>query len=327
MFNAFAGWSFASSHLLYLVLLVPLAAWWRARNVAKSGAGVRFSSGAALAGLPTTLRQRLLWVPPAARALALVLIIVAMARPQFGFSSESVQSLGLDIALAVDLSDSMKETDLPPNRLAVAKETMLQFVQKRPSDNFALIGYADVAALLCPLTPEYDILAQFIDRLNFGVLGSSTALGDGLALAVRQLDRSDAKSKVVVLLTDGQNTSGQLDPLKAAELAAALEVRVYTIGIGSEVASQSWFNLSAMQQFDPETLKKIASMTGGRYFHATDANTFAEIFKEIDTLERTRRERVVNRDFNEQMALALWPAFFLLLAEFLLARTYLRRLP
>jgi Ca-activated chloride channel family protein len=277
--------------------------------------------------LPRTIWTRLRWLPTFLRTVILVLIVIALARPQYGFSRESVETLGVDIILAVDLSDTMQANDFQPNRLAVAKRAMQEFVAERPSDNFAIVGFGEIAALLCPLTPEFDIVTQFIDRLDFQVLGSATAMGDAILLACDQFEKSEAVSRVLILLTDGRNTAGRIEPLKAAEVAAALGVNIYTIGIGSNNRQRSWFNLNMSAEFDPETLKGISDKTNGQYFHASDSEKFNQIFDEIDSMERTRRERVVNREYDEKMEWFIWPALVLLCLELLLVKTRLRSLP
>ena len=322
------GFRFAAPEWLWLlpalVVVAALRAWWLRRQTPVT---VTFSATGDLATLPRSLWVRLRWLPAVLRFVALALLVVALARPQFGFSRERIQTLGVDIILAVDVSDSMQASDFQPNRLAVAKENMIEFVEGRPGDNFAIVGFGTVAALLCPLTPEFDVIAQFIDRLTFQVLGEATALGDAIALATRQFERSDAKSKVLVLLTDGEATAGRFDPIEAAEIAATLGVRIYPIGIGTEDRRSSWFQMTMAADFNPEVLRQIAAMTGGQYFHASNSTRFEEIFREIDQLERTRRERSVNREFDEKMAWFVWPALALLLLEALLARTRLRVMP
>jgi Ca-activated chloride channel family protein len=280
----------------------------------------RFSSLGLARFAGRTLRTRLLWLPRTLRFLALCLLVAAMARPQHGIGTEKIRALGVDIILVADLSGSMSETDFHPNRLAVAKESMSQFVEGRPSDNIGMVAFADYAALVCPMTPQYQTVKQFIDRLDFRQFGEKTAIGDALALASKHLDKSQAKSKVAVLLTDGAQTAGETDPIKAAEVAAALGITIHTIGIGSE-------RLFTNLEFDPETLQKIADLTGGRYFHATNQQKFQEIFSEIDKMEKSRIEREINVDYDEKMEWFALPALLLLLLEILLARTWLRRLP
>lgn len=293
-----------------------------------TGGSLRYSFIDGMAGLPRSIWLRISWLPAVLRFLVLALLIVGLARPQFGFKKESIETFGVDIMLAVDLSGSMEQDDLKPNRLAIAKHNMTKFVEGRPSDNFGIVGFAEVAALLCPLTPEYDIIRQFIERLDFRLLGENTALGDAIALATLQLDKSDADSKVLILLTDGKRTAGEWDPKSAAESAAALGIRMYTIGIGTKSMRRGYSLLSmAPADFEPELLREMARMTGGAYFHAADSNRFEEIFEEIDRLERTRREHITNRQYDERMEWFIFPAFALFLLELLLSRTRLRRLP
>lgn len=322
------GFRFARPEALWLLLAVPALTLAARRMSCRNRPTLRYPAVAMVRGLRRSLWARLTWLPPALRTAALALLVVALARPQFGFSQENVKTLGVDIILTVDLSDSMRTQDFRPNRLAVAKDSMKSFIEGRPSDNIGIVAFADIAAMLCPLTPEYDIALQFIDRLDFKILGQATALGDALMLSTKRLEGSPAKSKVIVLMTDGRRTAGQHDPLKAAEVAAALGLKVYTIGIGSDRPVSPLMGLAPMESdFDEATLKAIAGRTGARYFHASDAEKFEDIFREIDTMEKTRIEREVNRDYEERMAWFAAAAAALLLLETLLAGTRLRRIP
>jgi len=337
MMLAFAAKSFLPDFVVgarwaapVFLALVPVAifAWWQVRRRAqRSPTGIRFSAVEPLRALPTTVWMRLAWMPRMMRCAALVLLGLGAAQPQFGANSEVVRTLGVDIILVTDLSESMRFNDLRPNRLEVARQAMKDFVDGRPSDNIGIVAFATQVAMLCPLTPEYDIVRQFIDRLDFRILGEATAIGDGLMLAVRRLERSQAKSKVIVLLTDGKNTAGKADPEQAADVAKALGIIVHTIGIGSNGRNEFFSMNVSTQEFDPEMLTFIAKQTGGRYYHATDSKKFSDIFSEIDQLEKTRLERTVNREFDEKMAWFIVPALAFVLIEGLLRGTRLRRLP
>jgi Ca-activated chloride channel family protein len=257
---------------------------------------------------------------------------VALARPQFGYSTESQRTLGVDIVIAVDMSDSMTAEDFHPNRLAAARAAMREFVSERPSDNIGIVGFGSYAAMLCPMTPDVRTVMQFIDLIDFRQLGRETALGDALMLSVKKLEASEAKSKVVVLMTDGQNTAGETEPLKAAEIAAALGITVHTVGIGSDgtdLGRGGGFSalFGTRLSFDPEMLTRIAQMTGGTYHNATDEQRFAQVFEDIDALEKSRIEMETSRDFAEQFQLLVWGAVVLLALELLLGATWLRRLP
>jgi Ca-activated chloride channel family protein len=321
------GFRFAQPAWLLLLPLAVCLPWLHSYLDHRRRAALATGSAEWYAQLPRTWRQRLLWLPPALRALTLSLLVLALARPQQGFTGEVQETIGLDIIIAVDISGSMRADDFRPNRLVAAQENVREFISKRPGDNFGLIGFGEFAAVLCPLTPDAKVFEDFVNRLRFDLLGSATAMGDAIGLAARQFELSEAESRVLLLMTDGANNAGQLDPVRATEAAATLGVRIYTIGIGSQQASRSFFQQSFVADFDPELLRKIAEMTGGRYFHASDAERFGRIFEEIDRLERTRREFETFQGHAERMAWFLWPAFGCLLLEILLTRTRLRTLP
>lgn len=265
---------------------------------------------------------------PALRAVALLLLVVAAARPQSEARLETVTSLGVDIVLALDVSHSMQLEDFPPDhRLGAAKRTAEAFVGGRPRDRIGLVVFAQFASTRCPLTIEHEMLRRFLGEVRFAPRDqSATAIGSGLAAAVNRLRESEAESKVVVLLTDGENNAGRIQPLAAADAARALGVRVYTIGVGSEGAIRIGGQIYR-DVLDEELLREIAEKTGGQYFRATDPQGLENVFATIDALERSEietRERVLH---HELFAWALFPALLLLGAERLVAFTRLRRIP
>jgi Ca-activated chloride channel family protein len=322
---------------LSLLPLAGVAIWLAMRRLRSGGPRIAFPDAAGLAGLPVSPWTRLERVLPWLRGGAIALAIVALARPQAGSALTTVSSNGVDIVIALDVSGSMRCEDTPnKNRLSVAKACIARFVAGRPEDRLAIVSFASVATTRCPLTLDHEMLQRFVDELDFAPAGEDrTALGMGLATAVNRMRTSKAKSKVVVLVTDGRNNSGQLGPESAAEAARALGLKVYTIGIGSEGEVRCAVEdpqggrhyIQVQADFDEELLRKIADATGARYFRATDAAGFAKAFTEIDALEKTELESRVRMIYSEKFLDALIPAGLLLGFELLLAGTRLRRIP
>lgn len=327
---------FADPWALLLLPLCLVAAWHMARRRRNADARLRLPLASARLPLGASPWVRLDRSLPWLRGLALVLLVLALARPQAGARIESVSSFGVDIVVALDISGSMRAEDFQPdNRLEVARRTVQQFVAGRPADRIGLVVFAALAATRCPLTLDHEMLVQFLEEVTFAPADQDgTALGMGLATAVNRLRESDARSKVVVLVTDGVNNTGQIGPSAAAEAARALGVKVYTIGVGTEgvapmpVQTPLGVQYRTMRvELDEELLAEIAEMTSGQYFRATDARRFEAIFDTIDSLEKTEIESRVRVIYSELFPLALLPAALLLLLEAALAATRLRRVP
>jgi Ca-activated chloride channel family protein len=266
----------------------------------------------------------------------MVLVVVAIARPQTGAREETSSTHGVDIVIALDISGSMRAMDFEPDRLAVARRTVSEFIAGRPSDRIGLVTFAALATTRCPLTLDQAMLQQFLDAVDFAPPEEDgTALGMGLAAATNRLRKSQARSKVVVLVTDGRNNRGQIGPEAAAEAARALDVRVYTVGVGSEgmapvpVDDGRFGTRYVMQELDldEELLVSIADRTGGEYFRATDPEGLRVVFETIDELEKTEIESRVRVLYDEKFAHALLPALALLLLEGVFVTTRLRRVP
>lgn len=281
---------FASPGYFLLLLLVPLLWWWELR---KKRADLRYSDTTLLPE-PAAFERIISRVPLFCYSLGLILATVALARPQKGRQFEELETRGIDIMLCLDISGTMQAMDFAPNdRLTVAKEKAKEFVAKRQGDRLGLVIFAATSLTQCPLTLDHNILNDILDRVNYGVLEDGTAIGMGLASAVARLKDSKAKEKVVILLTDGRNNTGDIDPLTAAQTAAALGIKVYTIGVGSKgpvpfPVDDPFFGRRFIQievDLDPETLQKIADITGGKFFLATDPEGLKKIYDEIDRLE------------------------------------------
>lgn len=324
--------------LLLLCVALPALLWWVRRR--RSLQAVRFPNVAELMRLPRGARSRFGWVPLALRLATLALIVVALARPQSGRLESHFTGLGIDIMLAVDLSSSMLAEDFTlegrrVNRLEAVKSVVREFVAARPGDRFGLVLFGARSYTQCPLTLDHGWVQQNLDRAEIGMIEDGTAIGSALATATRRLEASDAKGKVVILLTDGQNNAGKIAPRTAAEAARALGVRVYTVGAGTRglapFPSRDFFGNVVYQpvqvDIDDVALTEIAEMTGGRYFRATDTASLERIYAEIDALERTEFEAPKSYDWSELYVWLVLPAFLLLLVEIGLANTLLRRLP
>jgi Ca-activated chloride channel family protein len=327
------GWTLASPAWLLLLLLLPVAwAWSRRRRRRALVLPALATSG----DLPRTWRERLRAAPETLRALVFVLGVVALARPQQLEAGRPVTTSGVDIVLALDASGSMKAEDFQPrNRLEVAKEAAIDFVGDRPSDRIGLVSFAGQAVTQAPLTLDHDAVEDAIERVQIGALAEGTAIGTALATSVNRLRPSDARSRVVILLTDGVNNAGQIDPLTAAETARALGVRVYTIGVGTTGEAPYLLEdprfgrryVRVVVRIDEDVLRDISGRTGGRYFRATDPRALAAVYDEIDRLERSPlsgRRPVVRLD---RYLWLLLPALGAVVLEGILRGTLFRRLP
>jgi Ca-activated chloride channel family protein len=331
--------SFAHPYFLLLLLLLPILAWLKGRR----GAAPAFvySSVKLVEGLGGVKRSRAGALLAALRWAALALFIIALAQPRLTRSTTEVKASGVDIVVALDLSGSMISEDFVVNgqrvnRFNMARAVLGNFIDKRPNDRIGLVLFASQAYIATPLTLDHDFLHENLDRLEIGAIDqNSTAIGDGLGTAINRLRDLKAKSKIVILVTDGQNNAGKLDPLLAAEAAAALKIKVYTVGIGERgtapmpvfMGGQKVGYQNVPVDVDEETLQKIADKTGGKYYRADNAKKFQQIYDEIDKLEKT--EATINKytQFKELCAWFIAAGAALLLLEIALDQTIFRRLP
>lgn len=325
---------FAYPWVLWLLGLIPLLVWVQRRAGWKRYGTLRFSDITHLKHIPPSLGVRLRGIVPALRLLVLALVIVGLARPQTGWKEEEVAAEGIDIMLVLDVSLSMRAQDFRPNRLEVAKRVIEEFVDGRAHDRIGCVIFAATNFSLCPLTLDYGVLKDFLRRVTFNIIdGNHTAIGMGLANAVRQLKESTAKSKVIILLTDGANNAGSIDPLTAAEMARALGIKVYTIGVGSEgtaiIPGAGLFGgLSVGRtEYDEKLLRQIADMTGGKFFAADDEQKLKQIYATIDKMEKSEIKTKEYQYYDELMEWVVVPAFALFLLEILLGYTRFRKLP
>ncbi|MBE6200570.1 MAG: VWA domain-containing protein [Rikenellaceae bacterium] len=327
--------TFANPYMLWLAaLVVPMVGYyiWRDRQ---GGATVTLSSVEGLKGAPRTLRYWLRHLPVVLRCAVIILLAVALARPQSSEQGSTTTVEGIDIVLALDVSGTMLAADFQPNRLVAAKDVAAKFIADRPNDRIGLVVFAGESYTQSPLTTDRASLQTLLARVEFGTIEDGTAIGMGLATAVNRLRDSEAKSKVVILLTDGVNNAGQVAPMSAAEIAAEYGIRVYTIGVGKQGYApypvyDSWGNLRYQQakvEIDEQTLTDIAAKTGGEYFRATDKGSLYEVYERINKLEKSRIETDDFVKYNELYGNYLLWALVLLLVEFVVRRLWLNTIP
>jgi Ca-activated chloride channel family protein len=321
---------------MWLFLLIPIAfaMFWQRLKPKSAFAFSDFGNIlAATGGRPSRGRV----VLSALRTLALVMIVVALARPQRGSSEQEILTEGIDIIVALDASGSMATEDFKPhNRLHVAKTVVSDFIDGRVNDRIGMVVFAASSFTQCPLTLDYGILTELVKRIEIGMIDRTrTAIGNAVVTCVDRLKDSQAESKVVILLTDGRNNSGEIDPITAAKVAASMGVKIYTIGVGTleggriPVDDPIWGRryVTAETELDEESLQAIADETGGKYFRATNENALAEIFDRIDRLERTEVKIRRYTDYSELMLYLALPALLAVLLEGMLSSTLFRKLP
>ncbi|HEY1033041.1 MAG TPA: VWA domain-containing protein [Flavipsychrobacter sp.] len=298
--SALLDWKHISfAHPLYfgLLLLIPFMLWWQQRTRKKANAAMRLTTLSGIAFVKPTWRVRFRPVLTVLRVIALVALIIALARPQSSNVTENIDSEGVDIVLSVDVSGSMLAEDLKPNRIEAAKKVAMNFVDQRPTDRLGLVIFSGESFTQCPITIDHNVLKEQISQVKSGVLVDGTAIGMGLATGVDRLRYAKGKSRILILLTDGVNNTGLIDPMTALEIAKSYKVRVYTIGVGTEGQApfpvQTPFGIQKQMvpvQIDEPLLRKIATETGGKYFRAVNNRSLDAIYKEIDTLEKTKIE-------------------------------------
>ena len=329
----FENIEFANPKLLWLLLLVPALIVWYILRHKKQEASLSFSDLKGFVKLPKTWKAYLRHLLFALKMAALALLIVALARPQSASTNSTSNIEGIDIVMAMDVSGSMLARDLKPDRLTAAKRVASDFVEGRPGDRMGLVIFSGESFTQVPLTTDHGVMLNMLAEMKNGLIDDGTAIGDGLATAISRLKDSEAISKVVILLTDGMNNAGSVDPYTAAEIAKLYGIRVYTIGVGSYGTApypvQTPFGTQLQQmkvEIDEKLLSTVAGMTGGKYFRATTNQKLDEIYDEIDKLERSKIEVTEFRRLHEEFyPLVAW-ALALLLLEFLLRKTIFRTL-
>jgi Ca-activated chloride channel homolog len=319
--------------LLLLAIIPVLIVWYiLKRNTTTTSMGYSDISG--MENVRPTLRQRLMHLPFILRILIVSLLIFILAQPQKSFDKSDFKVEGIDILMSLDISGSMLAEDFKPNRLEASKEVAMQFIDGRPNDRIGLVIFSSEAFMQCPLTIDHKVLKSFFTEVKSGMIADGTAIGDGLGLSVAHIKKSKAISKVVILLTDGINNTGSLDPLTAAEIAKKFGIRVYTIGVGTMGKApypfQTAFGIQYQSidvQIDENLLKQVAETTGGQYFRATNKQKLEEIYNQIDKLEKSKIDVTKYNNRHDEYFIFVLIAAGLLLLEILLRYTVFKKIP
>ncbi len=331
----FSNITFANPWYFVLLLMLPAVGYYHFRRQKRYYPSLRIPSIEA-ARKQVSWKAKLQPMMAFLRTLSYAALVLALARPQKTLTTENIRGEGIDIFMAIDLSSSMLAQDFKPDRIEACKRVAIEFVDKRPHDRLGLAVFSGEAFTQCPLTSDHFVIKEFLAGLRCGVLEDGTAIGMGLATAVNRIKDSAAKSKVIILLTDGVNNAGYVKPLTAAEIAQEFGVKVYTIGVGTQgqaltpISRRSdgkyIFGYSQVE-IDEDLLRQIAEMTGGKYFRATNAAALEKIYDEIDRLEKTEVEITSIKRYSEEFYRFVWLAMFFLLVELTLRYTVLRSIP
>lgn len=324
--------------VLLLLLILPLAAL--VARIRKTESAFIFSSDDLLKEIKPTFRQRMRRLPLSLRVIALALAIVALARPQSMLEGTKTTSEGVDIVLTLDTSTSMLAEDFRignrrVNRFEIVRQVVKEFIQKRKDDRIGMVAFAARAYTVCPLATDYAWINENLDRVSVGMIEDATAIGSAIASSSNRLRTSKTKSKVIILLTDGVSNAGTISPLVAAEAARALGIKIYAIGIGSKglvpYPFKDPYGRTVYQNIpidmDEDILKKVAVVTGGKYYHATDTETLRKIYDDINRLEKSAIEHFGYREYSELFLYFLIPAIIILLLEVLLSNTIFMKVP
>ncbi|MGL4779706.1 MAG: vWA domain-containing protein [Bacteroidales bacterium] len=321
--------------LYFILMVIPLAmiVWYLFRQ-RRAEATIQFSTTQGIDKIKPSLKVRLRHLPFVLQVLAIMALIAALARPQTSNSWENVTTEGIDIMMSMDISSSMLAADLKPNRLEAAKDVAAAFINGRQNDNIGLVVFSGESFTQVPLTTDHAVLLNMFQSIQSGMIEDGTAIGLGLANSVSRLKESKAKSKVIILLTDGSNNRGEIAPVTAAEIAKSFGIRVYTIGVGTIGTApypvQTPFGVQYQNMpvdIDENVLKQIASMTGGQYFRATDNKSLKGIYDEIDKLEKTKMKTSQYSKKYEQFKYFALAAFIFLLIQVVLRYTVYRKIP
>lgn len=316
-----------------LLLLIPMIAWyiWKQNSIHPT---IQISSLRLFSKIGKSRKSYLRHLPFIFRILTIIFIIIALARPRSTNQLQNVTTEGIDIMISLDISGSMQAMDFKPNRLEAAKDVAINFISGRPNDRMGLVIFASESFTQCPLTLDHNVLTNLFRDVRIGMLEDGTAIGMGLATAVNRIKDSDAKSKVIILLSDGENNRGTIAPLTAAEIARTFGIRVYTIGVGSvglaPVPINTVFGQQIQQQevrIDEAMLSEIAEITGGQYFRATNKAALEKIYSEIDAMEKIKIEVQEYTRYSEEFLPFVLLALLFLLLEIVLKNTVLRTLP
>ncbi len=328
------GIKFANPYFFLLFLLIPVMVAFYFFYLNKKRTQIQFSGFENFDGMRPSFRQRFHYLPFVLKLLAFSLAIVALARPQSSLSGRDIKTEGIDIMMALDISSSMLAEDLKPNRIEAAKKVAEEFIDSRPNDRIGLVVFGGESFTQCPLTTDHSVLKNLFAGIQSGILADGTAIGEGLGTAVNRIRNSKAKSKVVILLTDGVNNIGSIAPETAGEIAKTFGIRVYTIGVGTRGMAPYPFKTpfgiqyqNVEVQIDEPVLKKIAIETDGKYFRATNTSKLKEIYSEIDKLEKTKIDVTEFHNYTEEFYPLALGALLLLVLDILLRFTFFKKLP
>jgi Ca-activated chloride channel homolog len=330
----FSDISFAYPWMFYFLLVIPLMLVWYWYKGKHRQPSITYSSLKIFKDMPLSWKERLKYLPIILRSLAIALLIVALARPQTYSSGQNSYTQGIDIVMVLDLSGSMLSEDLKPNRIEAAKEVIKNFIKDRPNDRIGLVVFQSESFTQCPLTIDHNVLLNLLSQVHSGMIADGTAIGNAIANAVNRLKDTEAKSKVIILLTDGVNNSGEVDPVTAAQIANTYGIRIYTVGVGTRGEApypvQTPFGTRYQMipsDVDDSTLTQIANITGGEYFRATDTEGLKDIYHKIDQLEKSKIEITSYRNATELFYDWLGAGLVLLFLEIGLGKTVLKKLP
>ncbi len=325
---------FANPEYLWFLLIIPAMIIWYVLRGRKTTAAIQYSSLKILESIKPSWRVRLRHLPFIFRVIVIALLIVAFARPQTSARGENIFSEGIDITLVLDISGSMLAEDFRPNRVEAAKKVATEFIDGRMNDRIGLVIFAGESFTQCPLTTDYQVLKDLLKKVKTGMLEDGTAIGEGIANGVNRIRNSKSKSKVMILLTDGINNRGAIDPATAAQIAYTFGIRIYTIGVGTRGVApypiQTPFGIQYQQmevEIDEAMLKQVADLTGGKYFRATNNQKLKEIYDEIDRLEKSKIEVKEFRRYTELFYQFVIAAFGVLALEFIFSGFILRKIP
>ena len=328
------GIKFADPYFLLLLLLVPIFVVFHFFYLNKKRTQITFSDFNSFSGIKPTLKQQFNFLPFVLKMLAFALAVVALARPQSSMSGQNIKTEGIDIMMALDISNSMLAEDLKPNRIEAAKKVAEEFIDSRPNDRIGLVIFGGESFTQCPLTTDHAVLKNLFTGIESGMLADGTAIGEGLATAVNRIRKSKAKSKVIILLTDGVNNIGSISPGTAGEIAKTFGIRVYTIGVGTRgmapfpVRTPFGIQYQNMEvQIDEGILKQIAADTDGKYFRATNTSKLKTIYDEIDKLENTKLDVTEFHNYTEEFYPWALAALLFFLIDILLRYTLFKKLP
>ncbi len=333
IFDYFNNITFGQPLFFILFAIIPILIYWEVVKGKKQTAAVGISTTAGLSKI-RSWKNTFQNLPFILRLMAISCIIIALARPQVKFDEQQSEGEGVDIILGIDVSGSMTAQDFTPNRMEAAKKVAEDFINERPNDRIGIVIFSGESFTQCPLTTDHSVLINQIEQIRNGLLEDGTAIGSGLATSVDRLRNSKAKSKVVILLTDGVNNGGLIDPATALEIAKTFKVKVYTIGVGTDGYAPTPVStpLGIVMQnekvaIDEKLLKNIADQTGGKYFRATDNKSLQSIYAEIDRLEKSKVEITTLHRYTEKFYPLIFAAMALLLLEIILRFTIFRKFP